>query len=358
MSYLLPIGPFHPALDEPVAYKLEVAGTKIDKVEIELGFNHRGAEALLPKLLPQQILAPVSRLCGKCSYANTLVVALALEKLAGVEATPRASYLRTVAAELERAASHLASTARTLRMLGLNPNAARLEAETEGLRQLLASTGNRIYDTFTLLGGEMRAPYLTSDFINAVEKLRKNIYESVNSLLDNRQLQRRTIGVGAIGVDEATQYGLVGPVARASDVQADWRNFEPYAAYADLDFRVINQRRGDLFSRLAVRLLESLESLNIVAQALRHLPEGTLNDSLMPPVFPVCSEATVIIESPRGQLICYVAADETGQLLRLKLNPPTLANLPALPLALIGQEADDAAALLTSLDYCFSCAER
>jgi len=358
MAYLLPIGPFHPSLDEPVAYKLEVVGTKIDSVEIEFGFNHRGVEAGLPGLLAQQILAQISRLCGKCSYANTLVVAMALEKLAGVVPPVRASYLRVVTAELERAASHLGSTARVLRLLGLNVGAARLEGETEGLRQLLAATGNRIYDTFTLPGGAMRAPYLTPDFQNAVELLRKNIYESVNSLLDNRQLQRRTLKVGLIGGQEAAMYSLVGPIARASDTQEDWRTFEPYAAYADLDFRVITQRRGDLFSRLAVRLLESLESLNIVSQVLLHLPEGTLNDSLMPPMYEPCSEATAIIESPRGQLLCYVAADENGQLGRLKLNPPTLTNLAALPLALTGQEADDAPALLASLDYCFSCAER
>jgi NADH-quinone oxidoreductase subunit D len=358
MAYLLPIGPFHPALDEPVAYKLEVTGTKIDSVEIELGFNHRGVEATLPNLLPQQVLAPISRLCGKCSYANTLVATLALEKLAGIEPPPRASYFRTIAAELERAASHLGSTARTLRLLGLNLSAARLESETEGLRQLLAATGNRIYDTFTLPGGAMRAPYLTPDFLNAIEKLRKNIYESVNSLLDNRQLQRRTIGIGVINTAEINSYGMVGTIARASDSTEDWRKTEAYAAYSDLDFRVINQRRGDLFSRLAVRLLESLESLNIVMQALRHLPEGTLNDSLMPPVFETCSEATAIVESPRGLLVCYVNADEQGRLGRLKLNPPTLANLPALPLALTGQQADDAPALLASLDNCFACAER
>lgn len=358
MAYLLPIGPFHPALAEPVLYKLEIAGTKVEKVEIELGFNHRGVEALLPKLLPQQLLAPVSRLCGKCSFANTLVVALALEKLAGIEATPRASYLRVVSAELERAASHLGASAKTLRLLGLNPAAARLEGETEGLRQLLAATGNRIYDTFTLLGGAMRAPYLTPEFLNAVEKLRKNVYESVNSLLDNRQLQRRTIGVGIIGPDQVQEYGLVGPIARASDVQDDWRRLDPYIAYADLDFRIISQRRGDLFSRLAVRLLESLESLNIVLQTLRHLPEGTLNDSVVSPIFAPCSDATAIIESPRGQLLCFVTTGEEGKLARVKLTTPTMMNLAALPLALNQQEADDAPALIASLDYCFACGER
>ncbi|MEI6045618.1 MAG: NADH dehydrogenase subunit, partial [Chloroflexota bacterium] len=79
MSYLLPIGPWHPALDEPVVYKLEIAGTRIEKVEIELGFNHRGVEALLPTLLPHQMIAPLAQICGKCSYANALVATTALE---------------------------------------------------------------------------------------------------------------------------------------------------------------------------------------------------------------------------------------------------------------------------------------
>src|SRR5690348_9191449 len=118
MAYLLPVGPWHPALDEPVVYKLEVAGTKIEKVEIELGFNHRGIEALIPTLLPHQMIAPLAQICGKCSYANALVAATALENLSGLVPPPRARYLRTITAELERAASHLGNIARCLRLLG------------------------------------------------------------------------------------------------------------------------------------------------------------------------------------------------------------------------------------------------
>lgn len=358
MAYLLPVGPWHPALDEPVVFQLEIAGTRIEKVEIELGFNHRGVEALLPTLLPHQLIAVTAQLCGKCSYANALVAALALEKLGGITVPPRAQYLRTIAAELERAASHLTNIARCLRLLGINLPAARLEEEREGLRQLLAATGNRVYDTFNLLGGAMRSPQFSPEYLSAVEKLRKNVYDSVHQLLDNRQLERRTIGIGAIGFEASGEYGLVGPVARACDMPDDTRRFTPYAAYADLELRVITQRGCDLFSRLAVRALESLESLNLVSQALRRLPEGGLHDEMLPPLFPACGEASALVESPRGEVFCYVAADEQGKLSRVKLRPPTTRNLPALPLSLLAQEADDAAAILTSLDYCFSCGER
>jgi Ni,Fe-hydrogenase III large subunit len=358
MAYLLPVGPWHPALDEPVVYKLEVTGTRIEHVEIELGYNHRGVEKLLPCFLPHQLLAPVAQLCGKCSFANTLGVATALEKLAGMQPPARAEYLRLIAAELERAASHLASVARTLRLLGVPISAARMEEEAEGVRQLLAVTGNRIYDTFSVIGGAMRAPQLSPDFLSAVENLRKNVYESANQLLDSRQLERRTVGVGAIDPADTLEWGLTGPVARAAELALDTRSTDPYGAYRELEIRVVTQRRGDLFSRLAVRALEALESLNLVSNALRNLPEGELRGAVMPPIFPSDREAMSLVETPRGQLLCYVASDSDGKLTRLKLRPPTLANLPMLALTLPGQEADDAAAIIASLDFCFACAER
>ncbi len=358
MAYLLPVGPWHPALDEPVVYKLEVAGSKIEHVEIELGYNHRGVEKLLPCLLPHQILAPAAQLCGKCSFANTMAVALALEKLSGIQPAARANYLRLVAAELERAASHLGSIGRTLRLLGIHVPAARLEEEAEGVRQLLAATGNRVYDTFSVLGGAMRAPQIGAEFLSAVEKLRKNVYESVNQLLDNRQLERRTVGVGAIDPADTLEWGLTGPIARAAELALDTRRSDPYGAYLDFEVRVVTQRRGDLFARLAVRALEALESLNLVNNALRNLPEGGLHDDLLAALYPAEREASALVETPRGQLLCYIASDEAGKLARLKLRPPTLANLPTVALTLPGQEADDAAAIIASLDFCFACAER
>lgn len=358
MSYLLPVGPWHPALDEPVVYRLEVTGSQIQSVEIELGYNHRGVEKSLPCLLPHQILAPAAQLCGKCSFANTLALALALEKLSGLQAPPRAEYFRLIGAELERAASHLASLSRTLRLLGIQLTAARLEQEAEGVRQLMAATGNRVYDTYSVLGGAMRAPQVSSEFLTAVEKLRKNIYESANHLLDNRQLERRTVGVGALEPAATLEWGLTGPIARAAELALDTRRSDPYGAYLEMDVRVVTQRRGDLFSRLAVRALEALESLNLVNGALRNLPEGGLHDEMLPALFPPEQETISLVETPRGQLLCYVASDESGRLARIKFRPPTLANLPAIALTLPGQETEDAAAIIASLDLCFACAER
>jgi Ni,Fe-hydrogenase III large subunit len=358
MAYLLPIGPWHPVLDEPVVYKLEINRTQIQRVEIELGFNHRGVEGTLLRLPPHRLLSGVSRICGKCSFANSLAVALTLENLAGIEAPDRAQYLRCIMAELERAVSHLSNVARVLRMLGINLPAARLEEEAEGVRQLLAATGNRVYDTITLIGGAMRNLSLPLEFLSAAEKLRKNIYESVNQLLDNRQLARRTVGIGVINFEQAAEYSLVGPVARSCELPEDTRRLQPYAAYAGLQFRVINQRGGDVFSRLAVRLLEALESMNIVTQAVQNMPDGIVYDQTLPAIFPEDSEASISVETPRGELFCYAASDDKGKLNRLHLRPPTTMNLPALPLTLINQEVEDAAAILASLDYCWACGER
>lgn len=358
MAYLLPVGPWNPALDEPVVFKLEVTGTKIEAVELDLGYNHRGAEKLLPCLLPHAILPSVAQLCGKCSFANTLAVATTLEKLAGLQVSARTEYYRVVAAELERASSHLASLARTLRLLGFGLVAARLEQEAEGVRQLLAATGNRIYDTYSVLGGATHAPQTSPEFLNAVEQLRKNIYESANQLLENRQIERRTVDIGIIDPADTLEFGLTGPVARAAELALDTRQTDPYAAYLDLGVRVITQRQGDLFARLAVRALESLESLNIVSTALRNLPEGGLHEELVAALFPPDTEATAFVETPRGQLLCYAATDEEGKLTRLKLRPPTLANLPTVAITLPGQQVEDATAIIASLDFCFSCAER
>jgi ech hydrogenase subunit E len=176
--------------------------------------------------------------------------------------------------------------------------------------------------------------------------------------LENRQIERRTVGVGTIDPAATLEYGLSGPLARAAELALDTRRTDPYSAYLELSVRVVTQKTGDIFARLAVRALESLESLNIVNTALRNLPEGGLHDELMPPVFPANCEATSFVETPRGQMVCYTATDDEGCLARLKLRPPTLANLTTVALALPNGEVDDAAAIIASLDFCFSCAER
>ncbi len=358
MAYLLPLGPWHPALDEPVLYKFEVSQTSIQKVEIELGFNHRGAEELLPRLLPHQFLPLISHICGKCSFANTLAAVLSFEKLADLEVSPRTYYLRTISVELERAASHLANIARCLRLMGINIPAARLEDEGEGLRRLLALTGNRVYDSFNFIGGCTVKLQVGPEQLIEIEKLRKEVYESVNRLLENHQLERRAIGIGIITPEAASEFGLVGPVGRASGTQQDTRTQENYLVYRDLDFRVVSQRGSDLYSRLVVRGLEALESLNLITQAARSLPEESPEAGLVPALFPALAEVSVLVESPRGQLLCYVATNEKGRLSRIKFRTPTSRNLPALPLSLNGQEADDAAPIIASLDFCFACGEK
>ena len=176
--------------------------------------------------------------------------------------------------------------------------------------------------------------------------------------MDSRQLERRTVDVGFLEPAETIEWGLTGPIARAAELALDTRRTDPYGAYLDMEVRVVTQRRSDLFSRLTVRGLEALESLNLVNGALRNLPEGSLDEPVIPAVFPADTEATTYVETPRGQLLCYVASDSDGHLARLKLRPPTLVNLPAVALTLPGQEADDAAAIIASLDFCFACAER
>ena len=231
MAYLLPVGPWHPALDEPVVYKLEVAGNKIETVEMDLGYNHRGVEKILPGLLPHQILAPAAQICGKCSYANTLAVAMVLEKLAGLEVSARVEYFRVIAAELERAASHLGSIARTLRLLGIQLIAARLEEEAEGVRQLLAATGNRIYDTFSVMGGLMRAPQVSSEFLRPPKNSARIFTSRLTSCWKTASWSAARSVSGVIDPAAALEWGLTGPIARSSELALDTRRSEPYAAY-------------------------------------------------------------------------------------------------------------------------------
>ena len=363
MAYLLPIGPYHPALDEPAGLNFEIEDGRVAGVEIALGYNHRGVEAILPDLPPHRMLAPIARLCGKDAHANSLAFLTAFERLIEYEAPERADFVRVIGAELERVASHFGNSARVLRLLGFDIFAARLELHAEAVRQLLQIIGsNRVFNNLLFIGGLIRSPRIDDDYVAAVERLRKAAYTTAGRVLNSHALAERCVGVGVVGADEVGLNSLSGPIARAANSSLDWRYIAPYAAYSALDVRSITRQGGDMFARLTLRLLEGVESLNVVLRALRDMPGGSLTydegDGRLPGALPANADVSVHVESPRGDLLCYIATDERGAVSRVRLRPPTLLNVAALPLAAAGADVSDVPAIVASLDYCFACADR
>jgi NADH:ubiquinone oxidoreductase subunit D len=169
-------------------------------------------------------------------------------------------------------------------------------------------------------------------------------------------VRRRTVGVGVMPKDKAHEYGLIGPVARASGVEYDVRVQNPYAAYDRIKAHAVTGQGGDVYSRNLVRLGEISESIRIVEECLKNLPDGPVDLGYMPPI--PAGEAIAKSEAPRGELIYYIRSNGSETPERLKWRVPTYQNWEALYIMMKGCKIADVPVIVASIDPCISCTER
>src|SRR5512137_911116 len=274
MPYRIPVGPFHPALEEP--YKLSVSchGETIQGVAIEIGFSFRAIELLAQQRNYIQDITLVERVCGICSGVHTLAFCMAAEALAGIRVPDRARFLRVIVAELERLHSHLLWTGIAAEDIGFQT----MFMETFALRERVMDvlelvSGSRVHYAMNCIGGvvgDIRDPEAV---LAAVRETRRTLERDVVPVFTkNVTAKARTANVGLLTRERALAYGVVGPTARASGVESDVRCDLPYAAYPELDFQIVTATDGDVRARLIVRAMEMLESVRLIEQALRQLP--------------------------------------------------------------------------------------
>ena len=313
MSYIIPIGPYHPSLEEPIHAKLYTEGEVIKDAEVFVGYNHRGIEKLATERNAIQTLVLVERVCGICSHSHAFTYAMAVEAINQIEVPKRGQYIRVITAELERLHSHLLWMGIACHIIGHDSMFMHIWDERELIMDLLEKlSGNRVNYAMVTIGGSRR---------DISDDLRKEILE----------------GCAALKIDV--------------------RKDAPYSSYDDFEFDIPTVDSGDVFARVVVRALECYESIKIIQQALENLPEGPINIGNK---LPKIKEGQTVArhEAPRGQLSHMVVGNGSLTNHRVSIHVPSYKNTPTVPHMLRNNTVADAGLIIASIDPCFSCLDR
>lgn len=360
MGYTIPIGPYHPALEEPIYAKLYTEGEIIKDAEVHIGYNHRGIEKLATEKNFIQTLALVERVCGICSHSHPFTYCLAIEAIAGMEVPKRGQYIRVITAELERLHSHFLWLGLAAHVIGFDSVFMfAFNAREKVMDALEALSGNRVNYAMNIIGGARRD--IDADIKSTILTMLDDIKQANDTLkkifVNDKTVAMRTKGVGVINKEDAVNLGIVGPHLRASGIEYDLRVNDPYSSYDDFDFKIATHPDGDVFSRVVVRVLENDESIKIIRQALEKLPEGAINLGVKMPKVPA-GEFVSRIEAPRGQVVYHVVTDGGQTNYRVSIHVPTFRNAASVPHMLKGSAVADASLIIACIDPCFSCLDR
>ena len=358
MSPVIPVGPYHPALEEPYKIELVCDGETITDSRITVGFNFRAIEWLAERKNYTQDLALVERVCGICSNVHTLTFSRALEQLARVEVPDRAKHIRVVVHEAERLHSHLLWAGVACELMGFQTLFMTCFALREKVMDVLeAVSGNRVNYAMNKPGGVTRDIVDSAMVVAAAREIGRVTSEQLIPVLTtDRTVRARCAGVGVLTREQAQAWGALGPVARASGLPQDIRRAAPYEIYDRLDFEVPVRTEGDVLARIVVRALEVVESCRIIEQALDGLPSGPIDcgDFIHIPAGEACAR----IEGPRGEVFYYVASDGSDVPTRVRIRTPTFQNMPTVALMVARQTLADAPLIQASIDPCYSCTDR
>lgn len=357
MPYVLPIGPRHPALPGPLLLELELSGTSVLDAAVTPGFFRRDLERSCEQGTYAAALGLLDDQCPSCSFSHSLAFCQAVEHLAGIEVPPRARALRVIYAELERIDSHLLWLASLARILSHEALRAQVLTTWRSLRSYLrTATDDERVAGAVVVGGVRRDLDDTLALRQRVESLKRPLDRLILIFLNDVSLAARLSHLGYLTSEMAVAHGVLGPVARAAGLPLDARRQRPYAAYGEVEVRVVTQQTGDVFARAMVRLLEVFESLRLLGDVAARLPEGDLRGDV--DVAPPEGECLSWVESPRGEEQLYLVADGGERPLRLHLSTPSERNVDALPTLLPGSDVADVFILTASLDLCVSCIDR
>lgn len=359
MSYTIPIGPYHPALEEPTKIELQCEGEVVKDATLHVGFAFRGVELLAEKRNFIQDIALTERICGICSNVHAMTFCHAVEALAGLEVPERAKYIRTIVAELERLHSHLLWAGIAAEVMGFQTLFMTCFALREQVMDLLETiSGNRVNYGMQIFGGVNRDITDPGAVLQVVRSIAAEVGQKlIPVFVSDRSVRARCSGVGVLTRADALLWSAVGPTARASGIPQDIRVAAPYAAYDKVQFEVPVEQGGDVLARIVVRAKEILESCRIIEQCVEQMPWGPIRGE-HPFVFPPEGEATARAEAPRGEIFYYVASDGSDVPARVKVRTPSYMNLPVVRLMVLGATLADVPLIQASIDPCFSCTDR
>jgi NADH-quinone oxidoreductase subunit D len=364
------MGPQHPSAHGVFRAILTLEGETVVAVEAVIGYLHRCHEKLGEALTYVQYPTIASKTDYVAAMTSELAYVQAVEQVAKFEVPKRAQYLRVIAAELQRIASHLLWLGTWCNDMGgaLGGGSTILLyafREREMILDLLETlTGARLLYGFHQVGGtRYDAPAGWDRQIRqTLDLIERRLLEYEALLEQNAVFLVRTQGVGTISAELAQEVGIAGPLLRGSGIDFDLRRAAPYSSYEDFDFRVPVETAGDCFARYRVRMVEFRESMKIVRQALDGLPEGPI--SSRPGVKSVGQvrvpkgEGYSRVEGARGEVGCYLVADGSAKPYRMKWRGASFSNLAVLPHILPGCKIADVVAIMGSVDPVFGEVDR
>ena len=358
-TFVIPIGPQHPALKEPGHFEFTVDGEIVTAARMRLGYAHRGIEKAAESRNWIQNLYLFERVCGICSHTHAMAYSLGVEKLAQVEAPPRAQAIRELVAGLERVHSHLLWLGVAAHEAGFDTLFMYSWRDRETVMNLLEQiTGNRVNYSANLLGGVKCD--IGTEQAKAVKEgltyLETRIRHYLEVVTTDVMFLNRTRNIGTISFDEAVKFGLLGPTARASGLVRDVRVEAPYGAYTHFPVSAVTETNGDLEARCEVRLKELLVSCFAMRTIVDNLPEGLLTVR-MPRKIPA-GETISRIEAPRGELFYFIKSNGGETPARIHIRTPSLCNWVSVLEKAVGRQLADVPMLIAGMDPCFSCNDR
>jgi NADH-quinone oxidoreductase subunit D len=377
-TMIINMGPQHPSTHGVLRLMMELDSEEVVRVKPVIGYLHTGMEKTGEELTYVQGGTNVTRMDYAAPLSNELVYSMAVERLLDLDVPPRATWIRMLLVELNRMSSHLLFQATN----GMDIGAVSMmlygwREREEVLRYLEFVTGLRMNHNFIRPGGV--AADLPDGWQERVLELCDTVehgareYEEL--LSDNPIWRERTVGIGLISTEECLARSITGPILRSTGFAWDLRKAQPYLAYADVDFDVVYGTNGDVFDRYRLRLSEIFESIKIVKQCVEKMPLGDFrvqDKKVTPPPraridesmealihhfklftegFKVpAGETYVAIESPRGEIGCYLVSDGSGKPVRMHIRGPSFYNLQSMQPMIENRMVADGVAIISSVD--------
>ncbi|MDA8397519.1 MAG: NADH-quinone oxidoreductase subunit D [Actinomycetota bacterium] len=377
-TMIINMGPQHPSTHGVLRLMMELKGETVLRTKPVIGYLHTGMEKTAEGLGYIQGSTNVTRMDYLSPLHNELVFSLAVEELAGIEVPERSTWIRMLMSELNRISSHLMWMATN----GMDLGSTSMMIFGFRDRELILSffekvTGLRMNHNYIRPGGVAAdlPDGWEDDVLAIVQSIPRRLDEYDDMLTGQPIFRQRTEGVGILTQEQALALSATGPVLRSTGVAWDLRKQMPYLAYDQVEFDIVVGSVGDTFDRYAVRLAELRESVRIVAQILEKMPSGpyrVLDKKVTPPPrkridesmealihhFKLFTEGLkvppgetyVAIESPRGELGCYMVSDGTAKPYRMHIRGPSFVNLQSLPVMMHGGLVADAVAIISSVD--------
>ena len=343
--FVINMGPVHPSTHGVFRMRVTLDGEVVVNLEPIFGYLHRGIEKLAEERTYTGIIPLTDRLDYVASMTNNLAYCLSVEKLAGITVPERAEYLRVIMSELQRIAAHLISVGSFFNDCGayFTPFLYMFRERERIVDLFEMVTGQRLLYNYMRPGGVSQD--IPEEFLPALQEVLKQmplyIDEYERLLKDNEILYARARGVGILTKEMAVNIAASGPVLRGCGVKWDIRKVDPYSIYDRFEFDVPVGTQGDCYDRYRVRIEEMKQSLRIVEQAAKQIPDGPIRSDVPQLIRPPAGEAYGHLEAPTGEVGFYLVSDGSIAPYRCHIRAPSLMNLTALRDMIVGWKVQD-----------------